>query len=131
MTVADVEPEALNADAAFPLSARVCGEPGASSVMVTVAMRWPAPRGANVTVIVQFALGARAALHALFMMKSFGFAPPRITEKMFSFAVPEFVRMTFCGSPVVPWVIAGNQTFPGMSVTADAAGTPVPVMGID
>jgi hypothetical protein len=62
VTVADVEPEALevtaNAGVALPLSANVCVNPGASSVRITVAVRPPAAKGANVAVIVQLALTA-------------------------------------------------------------------------
>ncbi len=46
-----------------PLRARVCGLPGASSVIVTVAERKPEARGVKVTITVQFELTAMAELH--------------------------------------------------------------------
>src|ERR1700674_1187138 len=50
---------------------------------------------------------------------------------MFRFAVPEFVTVMFRGASAVPWVVAGKERLPGMNVNAEAAGTPVPVIGID
>jgi hypothetical protein len=47
-----------------PLRLTVCGLPGASSVIVTVAERKPEASGANVTIIVQLELTAMAELHA-------------------------------------------------------------------
>ena len=47
-----------------PFRARVCGLPGASSVIVTVAERTPEARGVNMTIIVQAELTAMAELHA-------------------------------------------------------------------
>jgi hypothetical protein len=46
-----------------PFRARVCGLPGASSVIVTVAERKPEARGVNMTIIVQAELTAMAELH--------------------------------------------------------------------
>ena len=46
-----------------PFRATVCGLPGASSVIVTVAERKPEARGVNVTIIVQLELTAMAELH--------------------------------------------------------------------
>ena len=47
----------VNAGLALPLSRIVCGESGASSVIVIPAEREPAASGAKTTVRVQFALG--------------------------------------------------------------------------
>src|SRR5260370_38203933 len=46
-----------------PVSGTDCGELGASSAMVTLAVGCPAPSGANVTLMVQEGFGARGALH--------------------------------------------------------------------
>ena len=68
--------------AATPVPARVtvCGLPGASSVIATVAERAPGARGVRVTVIVQAELIGIAVAHVgLEELKSFWFAPPTAT----------------------------------------------------
>ena len=77
-----------------PDSEIFCGELGASSLMVMVAVREPAPSGVNVTSMVQVWFGANAPLQELVMLKSEGFEPPRRTEEMCSVAEPALVRVT-------------------------------------
>jgi len=135
VTVADNELPAaaaiVKASEAIPLKSTVCGELGASSEMVTDAVRCPAPNGENVTERVQLALMAIDPEQPFARMKSFGLAPPRVTEKMLRLAVPELVTLTLRGMPVVPWVIVEKETLPGKRVTAEVAETPVPLTDID
>ena len=61
---------------AFPLSATVCGELGASSVIVNVATRAPAAPGVNVKPRVHAVFTAyEEAVHPLFNLKSAALAP--------------------------------------------------------
>src|SRR6266849_6933226 len=113
-----------------PVSGTDCGELGASSAMVTLAVRCPAPSGANVTLMVQEEFGARGALHVLpAKLKSPGLEPLRRTEEMCSVALPALVTVMVCAGLVLPCAVVGNVKLPGISVTAGRGDTPVPVNG--
>ena len=135
MTVAENDPPAagvmVKAGAAIPSSSTVCGELGASSEMVTDAVRCPAPKGEKVTEAVQLALTAIDPAQLFDKMNSLGSAPPSATEKILRLAVPELFTLTLSEVPVVPWVIKGKVMLPGMRVTAELAETPVPLTVID
>jgi hypothetical protein len=80
-----------------PLRATVCGPPGASSAMLTLAVRLPVALGVNVMEMVQLAptasvLGASGQVFVC--AKSPAFAPPTPTELSVSGAVPELVTVT-------------------------------------
>src|SRR3989449_777080 len=85
----------------IPTSDTNCGLPGASSVMVTVAVRAPVASGVKLMLIVQLAPGATEpapvgqALPAA-MAKSPGFKPARTMLVMLRVAVPLLVRVTVC-----------------------------------
>jgi hypothetical protein len=74
----------VNAGVAFPFRAMDCGEFGASSTMLMVAVRSPAASGAKFTAIVQFALTARCVQPVPLTSKSFGLDPPTAMEEMFT-----------------------------------------------
>ena len=88
----------------MPLTVKVCGELRASSVIVTVSVRVPTPRGAKVTGIEQLALGAMGVPTQGFegLINSETFAPPKTTPEICSGAVPEFEIMMFVGLLAVP-----------------------------
>jgi len=99
VTVTEVEPgaagEIAKAGLTVAFSAIVCGEPGASSVIVISAARGPIATGEMDTPIVHVTPTAYAAAVQLFaMLKSLEFVPPRIKEAMCSGPVPEFASVT-------------------------------------
>jgi len=94
VTVTEVEPgaagEIANAALTVASSAIVCGEPGASSVIVISAAREPIATGEMDTPIVHVAPTAYAAAVQLFAtLKSLEFVPPRVRDAMCSEPVPE------------------------------------------
>ena len=88
----------------MPFTVNACGELAASSVIVTVSVRVPTPRGAKVTEIVQLALGAIGVPTQGFdgLANSDTFAPPKTTPETCSGAVPEFEITMFVEVPAVP-----------------------------
>ena len=113
---------------AVPLTVRDCGELGASSVIVTVSVRLPTPRGAKVTEIEQLALGAMGVPTHGFegSTNSDTFAPPKTTPETCRGELPEFEITIFVGLLVVPCVPA-TATVAGEITTAGAEEFPVPV----
>src|SRR4029077_15232697 len=99
--------------------------------MVRLAVRWPAPRGENVTVMLQEEATGYAPEHALVTWKSAGFAPPGSTEETCSVAAPELVMVTLCAGLVLPCVVLAKVKLPGVRVTPGSGESPVPVRGID
>ena len=89
---------------AVPLTVNACGELGASSVIVTVSVRVPIPRGAKVTEIEQLVLGAMGVPIQGFdgLTNSDTFAPPNATPEICSGAVPEFEITMFVELLAVP-----------------------------
>src|SRR5215471_4573934 len=79
-TVAGDTTTAASAATPVPLKETVCGEFGASSEMVSVAVRCPKPKGKKVTVIEQLPDGGIAAVHPLATEKSGRFAPASEAE---------------------------------------------------
>jgi hypothetical protein len=99
VTVTEVEPgaagEIAKAGVTLTFSAMVCGEPGASSVIVISAARGPVATGNMDAPIVHVAPAAYAAAVQLFAtLKSPEFVPPRVREAMCNGPVPEFVSVT-------------------------------------
>src|SRR5260370_38321319 len=105
----------------------VWGEPGALSVIIKFAVRWPAPIGLKASEIVQVAAGATGAVKLLVKLKSEGLGPPRATDETWRGAVPELMTVSVCTAPDVPWVIVGNAGAAGEKVTAVVVATPVPL----
>ena len=117
----------VKAGLAVALREIVWGEPGASSVMVRLAVRWPAARGLKTRETVQLAVGATGAVQLLARLKSEGLGPPRTTDEMWRDVVPEFKTVSVCAPPEVPWVIVGNEGTAGEKVTPGPVATPVPI----
>jgi hypothetical protein len=112
-----------------PLSAAVCGLPGALSVMETLAERLPAPPGVNVTETVHVALTASVAGEtgqSFACAKSPAFAPVTAMPLIESGAVPELRTEIVCAAAVVPTRCEPNPRLLGESVIAVVA-VPVPV----
>ncbi len=106
----------------------VCGEPGASSVIIKDAERCPETRGLKTNEILQLVAGATAAVQLLVKLNSEEFGPPRETEETWSGAVPELVTVSVCAAPDVPCVMVGNEGEAGEKVTiGPAAAAPEPV----
>src|SRR5258708_38134440 len=103
-----------------------CGEPGASSVIIKFAVRWPAPIGLKTSEIVQLAAGATGAVQLLVKLKSERLGPPRATDETWRGAVPELMTRSVCTAPDVPWVLVGNEGAAGTQGTALAGATPGP-----
>ena len=68
-----------------------CGEPGASSVTVSMAALWPVATGLKTRKTVQFAAGASEAAQLLVRLNSDALDPPRETEEICSGAFPELM----------------------------------------
>jgi hypothetical protein len=100
--------------------------------METIAVRWPAPSGENVTLIVHEAFGANGPLQVLLASaKSPGFAPLNTTEEMCNVATPALVTVIVWAGLMVPCALDAKVRLAGVSVTAGSGATPVPVSGID
>jgi hypothetical protein len=117
----------VKAGLAVALSEIVCGEPGASSVMVKFAVRWPRPIGLKKSEIVQLAAGATGDVQLFVKLKSEELGPPRATEETWRGAVPELMTVRVCTAPDVPCVIVGNEGAAGEKVTPGPVATPVPL----
>src|SRR5258708_38844667 len=86
-----------------------CGEPGASSVIIKFAVRWPTPIGLKASEIVQLAAGATGAVQLLVKLKSEGLGPLRETEETWRGGVPKLMTVTVCTAPDVPCGIVRNE----------------------
>lgn len=112
-----------------PVSWTVCGEFGASSVIVSVAVRTPVADGVNVSATMHVAPAAYdVAVHPLFMPKSPAFVPVTCIEEMCNAAVPEFAIVVVCGALAEPCPVVAKEIACGVIVTAGlATGGPAPV----
>src|SRR5438132_1066095 len=100
-----VGPKVTSGPFPYPTLFRSCGLPGASSVMVTVAVRALAAVGVNVRLTRQLAPATTVAAFVQVvpaaMAKSPGFKPARTMLVMLRVAVPLLVRVTVCTGLVV------------------------------
>src|SRR3954469_6655051 len=104
-----------------PLNARLCGLPGASSVIETEAVRLPAAAGVKLAVMMQLLPAAnRAGLsgQSFTCAKSAAFAPPTRMLEIDRDAVPELRSVTLCDALVVPTVCPTNDKLAGDNNTA-------------
>src|SRR5581483_2246946 len=85
-----------------PVSAAVCGDPTALSVIDTMAVRVPAADGLNVTDIEQLLPAATDVPHVLVCAKSLAFIPVTAMLVRERVAVPVLVRVMLCAVLVVP-----------------------------
>src|SRR5207245_1969070 len=116
-----------------PVSDTDCGLLGASSVMVTVAVRALAAVGVNVRLRRQLAPATTVApfvqVVPAAMAKSPGFKPARAMLVMLRVAVPLLVRVTVCTGLVVLRRWSPKARLVGAKVTAGAM--PVPASDTD
>lgn len=110
-----------------PLRRSVWGEDAASSVITRFAARDPAALGVKTSEIVQLADGATGAPQLFVKLKSEALGPLSETEETCNGAVPVFMTVSVCAELEVPCVVEGKDSAVGESVTAGAAGTPVPL----
>ena len=107
---------------AVPLSATLCGDPAALSVMVIVAERAPATAGVNTTLSVQ-ALPATSVVPQLSVSaKLAASVPATAIFNPFKSALPVFLSEIVCGADATPTVCAANVIVEDPSVTTGAAG---------
>src|SRR5947209_7162667 len=109
------------------------GLPGASSVMVTVAVRALAAVGVNVRLTRQLEIGRASGREGVVvpaaMAKSTGFEPARAMLVMLRVAVPLLVRVTVCTGLVVLRRWYPKARWVGAKVTAGTI--PVPASDTD
>ena len=106
-----------------PVSATVCGDPGALSLMVMFPVRLPATVGANATEMLQFAATARVTPQVLLWTKSpVAVMPP---TAIVSEAVPLLVNVRFWRGLTVPtnWLV--NASTGGERIMAGAIPVPI------
>ena len=124
LTVAERLPDTVSNELAFPVTATVCGEFGASSAIVTVAVRAPVAEGVNVSPTVQAVLmGYAAVTHSLIRVKSPALVPLNLIEEKCRAAAPRLVTVMFCLGLVVPSAVEANETAVEERVTE---GVPAP-----
>lgn len=111
--------------APVPVSAKLVWPATALFVMVSVAVRGPAPAGVNVELIVQVAAAPTALVQELLSEKSFASAPLIAIAEIVKEAFPEFVRVTFDTADADPTFWLLNMRAVGLK--AICAPSPVPV----
>lgn len=90
-------------------------------------MRWPGAAGLKTREMVQLEAGASGAVQLFVKLKSEGLGPERETEEMCSVVFPELMTVKDCGALEDPWLMDGNETAEGETVTAGAGAMPVPL----
>jgi len=135
VTVAVIEPVCVGATViaavAVPVIEMLCGEPGASSVMLMVAERWPAARGEKVTLTLQAEPTLSFGQVEGVRVKSLELGPLRAMAEIFRGTLPELVSAMVCTGLVVPWVMVGKMRLPEVTVIAEVGAKPVPLRGAD
>jgi hypothetical protein len=115
-----------------PVSGTLCGLPPALSLMLRVAERAPFADGVKVTLMMQLAVAARVlglSGQVEVSAKSAAFAPFTVMPLIVSAAAPLFVRVIVCAELVAPIFWLPKLSEVGLSVTAGAETTPVPLRG--
>jgi len=110
----------------LPESATLCGLPAASSLTLTLALRFPLAVGTNLTLIVQVALTASDPGQSFDCVKSPGFVPAMAMPVMVSGAVPVFLSVDDWDALVDPTSCEPKARLAGVNVTAGAGVVPVP-----
>ena len=112
---------------AVALRRMVCGEPGASSVMIKFALPWPEAVGLKTREMEQLAAGARGAVQVLEAANSAELDPATEIEETCSGAFPEFTAVSVWGALDAPCVVAGNDGAGGERLRAGSTAMPVPL----
>ena len=111
-----------------PLSATVCGEPGAVSATLRVALRAAAEAGLKATKTAQLAPAASEVPQVFNWRNDVGLVPAIDIELSVTAPEPLFVTVTSCAALVAPNTVLGNVRVVGDSVIDRvAAAAPVPV----
>ena len=87
-----------------PVSGTFCGLPGALSVTLTAALRFPVAKGVKVTLILQVPFGGSDEGQLLVWPKSVLFAPIISIDVMVSGRLPLLVRVAVFGLLLMPTV---------------------------
>lgn len=119
-----------NAGLAVALKEIVCGESGASSVMIKLAALWPEAVGLKTREMEQLAAGARGAVQLLETPNSEALDPLTEIEETCSGAFPELTAVSVWGVPDAPCVVVGNDGTGGERLRAGSTATPVPLRTI-
>ena len=114
---------AIEKSCPVPVSATVCGLPGALSLIVNVPVLGPLVVGSKKTPIAQLEPGARLLPQALSVPKSLGLV---VTLPISRAALPLFITVTLFGSPDVPTYWLPKVALCGVTDTA-GAGMVVPL----
>lgn len=114
-----------------PLSAIVCGEPVALSVMVTAAESAPVVMGAKCPWMMQFDPTGKVVPQLFANTNEDASAPVTVMLVIDKAEVPVLVIVTDCDALEEPTVVAGNERLVAESVTGPAGAKPVPLNGID
>lgn len=113
-----------------PVSAMLCGEPDALSVIVIAAVCAPLEVGAKCPWIVQLAATARVVAQLFAKTKEDASTPVTAMLVKVSVAVPLLVKVTDCELLELPTVVAGKFRLLDDRVTG-ATGKPVPLSAMD
>jgi hypothetical protein len=105
-----------------PLSATLCGEPAALSVMVIVAERAPATAGVNTTLSVQVLPAATVVPQLSVSAKLAASVPVTAIFNPFKLALPVFLTAIVCAAEETPTVCAVNVIVEDPMLTTGAAG---------
>jgi len=117
VTVAVGATGAIEKSCPVPVSATVCGLPGALSLIVKVPVLGPLVVGSKKTPISQLEPGAKLLPQALSVPKSLGLV---VTLSISSAALPLFITVTLFGSPDVPTYWLAKLALCGVTDTAGA-----------
>jgi hypothetical protein len=108
-----------------PLSETTCGDPGALSATVSVAVKLPATAGTNVTEIEHEAEAANDVPHVLpDTEKSAAFVPPSVTPEIVRLPLPVFVSVVTCGTFELANVIDVTDSVAPGAVTVEIEPPP-------
>jgi hypothetical protein len=118
-----VEVGVTDTDIPVPVSATVCGDPVALSVMVRVPLRAPDVVGVKMTAMAQFAPTAMAEPQVFVSLKS----PPAAMEVTATATEPELVRVTVCAVLLEPTASAVKVRLAGAKVTVGGGVVAVPL----
>jgi len=110
-----------------PLSAMVCGDVAASSVIVTDAVSAPSVVGAKCPWMVQLAPTARLVPQVFAKTNEEAFVPVTAMLAIDNAALPVFVTTTCCDALVSPTVMEPNERLVAENATVVGIPTPVPL----
>src|ERR1700677_2739744 len=123
LMVRDVTAGATETDIPVPVSATVCGDPIALSVMVSVPVRAPEVVGVKATAMVQLPLTATDVPHVFVSLKS----PLAAMDVTATATEPELVRVTVCAVLLEPTASPVKVRLAGATVIVGDGDVAVPL----